>query len=242
MRQPTAGANVSPEAEGLSDDEVRAALEWLKFHNSSKETLDGMARYAIPSDNALGVAMRDIKTLGKRLGLNHPLAMALWDTGVYEARMLAAFVGDPAHLTSEQMDQWCASFDNWAYCDTLSFNLFDRSPYASDKVTVWSGLSGEFQKRAAFALLWSLALHDTTSCDDQFVEGLRLIEGAAGDQRNFVKKSVDMALRAIGTRNRPLNNEAIKTAERLAASSDPTRRWIGRHALTELTVPRLRGK
>jgi 3-methyladenine DNA glycosylase AlkD len=134
------------------DDEVQLALEWLKSH-SSKANLDGMARYAIPSDNALGVAMRDIKALGHKLGHNQELAAALWNTGVYEARMLASFVGDPAKLTPAQMDRWC--FDNWAFCDAMSFNLFDRTPHAWAKVMQWSSKRNEFEKRTAFALLWS---------------------------------------------------------------------------------------
>ncbi len=106
--------------------EVQSALEWLKDH-ATNATLDGMARYAIPSDHALGVPMKDVKALGKQLGPNQELAVALWDTGVYEARMLASFVGDPAQITAAQMDRWCRQFDNWAFCDAMCFNLFDRS-------------------------------------------------------------------------------------------------------------------
>ncbi len=118
-------------------DEVQSALKWLKSH-STKATLDGMARYAIASDKAYGVAMRDIKALGKKLGRNQKLAAALWDTDIYEARMLASFVGDPDEITALQMDRWCKDFDNWAFCDAMSFNLFDRTPYAWAKVTQWS--------------------------------------------------------------------------------------------------------
>ena len=145
-----------------------AALEWLRSH-STKATRDGMARYAIPSDNALGVAMKDIKSLGTKLGRNQELAAAFWETGVYEARMLCSFVGDPERLTSAQMDRWCKDFDNWAICDTMCFNLFDRTPHAWAKVAQWSARRGEFEKRTAFALLWSLALHDKSADDKQFV-------------------------------------------------------------------------
>ncbi len=211
-------------------EQVRDVLEWLKAH-ATQATLKGMARYAIPSDNALGVAMKDIKALGKRLGHDHELALELWGTGCYEARLLTSFVADPAELTAAQMDRWCDDFDNWAYCDTLSFNLFDRSPHAWAKVAQWSRKRGEFQKRTAFALLWSLALHDKHAEDARFLEGLRLIEHAADDDRNFVKKAVSMALRAIG-RRRPL--EAAAVASRLAASSTPSARWIGKDALRGL--------
>jgi 3-methyladenine DNA glycosylase AlkD len=216
------------------DDEVKAALALLK-KRSTRSTLEGMARYAIPSDNAYGVAMKDIKALGKELGTRHDLATALWDTGVYEARMLVSFVADPTLLTSTQMDRWCRDFDNWAICDAMCFNLFDRSPYRWKKVKQWSTSRKEFEKRTAFALLWSLSVHDKHAPDEQFIEGLALIEPAATDPRNFVKKAVNMALRAVGKRNRELNSAAVLVARRLSESDDSTARWIGKDALRELT-------
>jgi 3-methyladenine DNA glycosylase AlkD len=216
------------------DEQVRVALASLKSR-ATKATLEGMARYAIPSTNAYGVAMKDIKALGKTLGTNHALADALWATGVYEARMLASFVGDPAALTATQMDRWCRDFDNWALCDALSFNLFDRSPHAWSKVDAWSRRKNEFEKRTAFALLWSLTVHDKRAADERFLHGLGLIEREASDDRNFVKKAVNMALRAVGKRNRALHSAAIEVAERLAGSDDPTTKWVGKDALRELT-------
>src|SRR5688500_7307356 len=221
---------------GSLDAEVQSALAWLKSH-STKATLDGMVRYAIPSDNAYGVAMRDIKALGKTIGRNHALAIALWDTGVYEARMLTSFIADPEQLTAAQMDRWCKDFDNWAFCDAMSFNLFDRTPHAWAKVRQWSKKRNEFEKRTAFALLWSLTVHDKTAGDDAFLDGLAIIEREAEDERNFVKKAVNMALRAIGKRNRALNAAAVAVVRRLAASEDATARWIGKDALRELTSP-----
>ncbi|HWM89447.1 MAG TPA: DNA alkylation repair protein [Thermoanaerobaculia bacterium] len=218
------------------EDQVQAALTWLKSH-STKATLDGMARYAIPSDHAYGVAMKDIKALGKMLGRNHALAVALWATGVYEARMLTSFVADPEQLTPAQMDRWCKDFDNWAFCDAMSFNLFDRTPHAWAKVTQWSNSRNEFGKRTAFALLWSLTVHDKVAGDELFIQGLALIEREAGDERNFVKKAINMALRAIGKRNRALNSAALVVARRLASSEDATARWVGKDALRELTSP-----
>ena len=216
------------------ENQAQYALKWLKNH-STKATLEGMARYAIPSDHAYGVAMKDIKALGKTLGRNQALASALWDTGVYEARMLAPLVGDPAQLTSAQMDRWCRDFDNWAICDTMCFNLFDRTPQAWAKVKQWSSRRNEFEKRTAFALLWSLTVHDKTAADQPFIQGLVLIEREAGDERNFVKKAVNMALRAIGKRNRALNAAAVAVARRLADSKNATARWVGRDGLRELT-------
>ena len=139
------------------EDQVDFVIRWLERH-SSKGTLDGMVRYAIPSGHAYGVAMKDIKALGTRLGRNQPLAVALWNTGVYEARMLVSFVGDPTRLTAAQMERWCRDFDNWAFCDAMSFNLFDRTPHAWTKVAQWSRRRSEFEKRTAFALLWSLTV------------------------------------------------------------------------------------
>jgi len=218
------------------DDQVESALVWLKKH-STRATRDGMARYAIPSDNAYGVAMKDIKVLGKQLEKRNDLAIALWNTGVYEARMLTSFVADPALLTSTQMDRWCKDFDNWAICDAMCFNLFDRSPHRWAKVKQWSRSRKEFEKRTAFALLWSLSVHDKQAADEQFIDGLRLIERAASDERNFVKKAVNMALRAVGKRNQKLNSAAVLLARRLSDSDDQTARWVGRDALRELTSP-----
>jgi 3-methyladenine DNA glycosylase AlkD len=218
------------------DEEVQSALAWLKRHGTRKNR-EGMARYAIPSDNAFGVTMANIQVLAKRLGRNHELAAKLWDTGCYEARMLTAYIDEPARVTSAQMERWCRDFDNWAICDTLCFALFDRTPHAWAKVARWAGRRDEFVKRAAFALLWSLTVHDKVAKDEQFVQGLLLIERAADDERNFVKKAVNMALRAIGKRNLTLNAAAVAVARRLAASPEAAARWVGKDALRELTSP-----
>jgi 3-methyladenine DNA glycosylase AlkD len=215
-------------------DETEAVVASLK-RMATKGVRDGMARYGIPSDKAFGVSVGALKKLAKGLGRSHALAAALWDTGWYEARMLAAFVDNPAQVTPTQMDRWCRDFDNWAICDTACFHLFDRTPHAWDKVAQWSRCREEFIKRAAFALLWGLTVHDKQAADDRFTEGLRLIEGAATDDRNFVKKAVNMALRATGKRNRELKVAAVAVAERLAESPDAAARWVGKDALRELT-------
>lgn len=216
------------------EDDVEMAVAWLREHSTS-HTLEGMARYGIPSDTALGVAVSDIKALGTTLGRSHELAAALWETGIYEARMLTSFVDEPARVTPEQMDRWCRDFDSWAIVDTVCFHLFDRTPHAWAKVEQWSTLRDEFGRRASFALLACLALHDKTADNDEFLNGVRLIERAATDDRNFVKKGVNWALRAIGERNAVLNAEAVKVARRLAEMSDPTPRWIGKDALRKLS-------
>ena len=213
------------------------ALAWLRRHGS-KRTRDEMApRYGIHTSKAFGVTMANMKVLARRLGRNHDLAAALWDTGWYEARMVASFVDEPERVTPAQMDRWCRDFDNWGICDTVCFALFDRTPYAWHKVARWSGRRDEFVKRAAFALLWSLTVHDKHAGDEPFARGLLLVERAASDERHFVKKSVNMALRAIGKRNRALNAAAVTVARRLADSPQAAARWVGKDALRELTSP-----
>ena len=214
-------------------DSVVARLKRL----GTKKQRDAMSRYAIPSDNAFGVSVGKIRDMGKQLGRNHDLAQALWDTGWYEARMLAAFVDDPAQVTPAQMDRWCRDFDNWAIVDTLCFHLFDRTPHAFAKVKAWSNRRNEFERRAAFALLASLGVHDKTASDESFAKCLPLIERAATDERNFVKKGVSWALRVIGRRSNDLNRSAVALSKRLCASEEPAARWVGRDALKELTSP-----
>jgi len=216
--------------------EAESAVEWLK-RRGTKAGRDGMARYNLPSDRALGVAMRDVQALAKRLGRDHDLALALWDTGWYEARLLAAYVDEPERVTAAQMDRWCRDFDNWGVCDTVCFVLFDRTPFAWQKVEKWASRREEFIKRAAFALLWSLTVHDKAASDAQFERGLTLVEREAPDDRNLVKKAVNMALRAVGKRNRPLNTASIAVARRLAASRQSAAAWVGKDALRELTSP-----
>ncbi len=209
-------------------------MAWLEAHATAR-TRAGLARYGIvTADRVLGVSMADTLRLGALLGRDHALADALWRTGVFDARMLVAFVAEPAALTAAQMERWCRQTDNWAYCDTLSFHLFDRTPHAWPKVDAWSRHQGEFVKRTAFALLWSLALHDKGRDEAPFLRGLRLIEREAGDARHFVMKAVNMALRAVGRRGPRLHVEAVAAARRLAASDAAAPRWVGRDALRTL--------
>ena len=194
-----------------------------------------MARYAIVSDKVFGVSVSTIRQMARKLGRSHPLAAALWETGWYEARMLATFVDVPAEVTPGQMDRWAEDFDNWAICDTACFHLFDRTPYAFAKIAKWSRRKEEFVKRVGFALLASMALHDKKAADAPFVRCFPLIERAATDERNFVKKGVSWALRGIGHRNAGLKRAAMQLAERLSKSEDSTARWIGRDTLRDLT-------
>ncbi|MEO8192914.1 MAG: DNA alkylation repair protein [Gemmatimonadales bacterium] len=203
----------------------------------TKRNREGMARYGIVAPKVFGVSVASLRDLGKRLGRDHELALALWKTGWYEARMLTAFVDDPKLVTAAQMDSWTRDFDNWAICDTLCFHLFDRTPHAWRKIEQWSKRRDEFVKRAAFALLATVALHDKRAADQPFVRSLALIERAATDDRNFVKRGVSWALRTIGRRNQALNKAAIETSRRLAESSNATERWVGKDALKDITRP-----
>lgn len=213
--------------------EVLDALE----RDGTKAQRDGMARYGIPVGNAYGVSVADLHVHAKRLGRDHALSEALWDTGRYEARLLAAFTGEPELVTATQMDRWAKAFDSWAVCDTVCLHLFDRAPHAWRKVAPWCRSRGEFVRRAGFALLAALAIHDKAAGDEAYLEALPLVEEAADDDRNFVRKGVNWALRSVGQRNVALHTAAIAVAERLAAREGPAARWIGKDALRDLRRP-----
>jgi 3-methyladenine DNA glycosylase AlkD len=215
--------------------EVREVLDWLE-RRGTRANREGMARYAIGADKAVGVSVGDLRELGKKIGRNHELALKLWPTDVYEARMLTPFIADPARVTPALMDRWVKDFDSWAITDALCFHLFDKTPHAWSKITQWSRRKPEFEKRAAFALLASVALHDKQAPDAPFLAGLKLIERAAADDRNFVKKGVNWALRGIGKRNQKLRVAAMRVAKRLAASDSSAARWVGKDAVRELSA------
>jgi 3-methyladenine DNA glycosylase AlkD len=223
-------------------ERVTDALAWLERRGSKRVRDDMRFRYGITAPKAYGVPVGTIQQLGKQLGRDHDLALALWGTGWYEARMLCAFMDQPERVTPAQMDRWARDFDNWGICDTVCFHLFDRTPHAWKKVGPWSRRREEFVKRAGFALLAGLALHDKKADDEAFLAGLALIEPAAEDGRNFVKKGVSWALRVIGRRNRALNVACLETARRLAGSDQPAAQWIGRLAVKELASPAVRRK
>ncbi len=234
--KPKHTADKSTSKEDL-EKEVQAILTSLK-RRSSKRTRDEMGpRYGVFTDKAFGVKVADIQQVARKVGRNHELALALWKTGWYEARMLTAFIEELEFVTAAQMDRWCKDFDNWGICDTLCFHLFDRTSYAFAKVVQWSKSREEFVKRGAFALLACLALHDKQASDEQFRQCLPLIERAASDERNFVKKGVSWGLRLVGRRNIALNREAVELSKRLAVSDEPAARWIGKAALKELNNP-----
>ena len=216
--------------------DAATAVAWLKAHGSQKFR-DGLARYGLPAEQAFGLPVATIKAYGKTLGRDHGLAQALWKSGWTDARMLAAFVGDPARVTPAEMDAWCRDFDSWGIVDTVCFTLWDRSPHAWTKAKQWTKRKPEFEKRAGFVLMACLAAHDKAAADAKFMPFLTLIEKGASDERNFVKKGISWALRHIGHRSAKLHAAAIKTATRLAKSEDATERWVGKDALRDLTRP-----
>ncbi|CAG1018241.1 hypothetical protein BURC_02992 [Burkholderiaceae bacterium] len=209
------------------------ALRLLKEQSRPAE-LDGMARFGMAVDRRLGVSVPALRRIGKQLGRDHALAMELWDTGIPDAQILASLVAEPQRFNARQMDAWAKSMRSWDVCDGACLNAFADSPLAWDKVAAWTGQRDEFVRRAGFALLAVLAVHDKEAPDSRFVDALRLIEAAAGDERNFVKKAVNWALRGIGKRNAALNAAAIACAERLQQIDSRAARWIAADALREL--------
>jgi 3-methyladenine DNA glycosylase AlkD len=201
---------------------------------ASEKVRNGMARFGLPNDKALGVSVADIQRIARRCGRSQELAEALWRTGIYEARMLAAFVGEPAALTPALMNRWCRDFDNWAVVDTLCFKLFDQGPHAWGRIEAWAKLQGEFQRRAGFVLLACVAAHAEDVPGRRFFRYLPLLEwGATTDSRNFVRKGVSWALRMVGRRSPALCRECTTLARRLAASHSASARWISNQALKE---------
>lgn len=219
-----------PVATDLRCAQAVAALR----QRASAATRAGMTRYGIPNDKAFGVAMRDVQAVARQFGRDHALAEALWQTDLYDARMLACYVAEPAQVSAAQMERWVRDVDNWAHCDTVCFAVWDRTPHAWTKVRQWSTRKDEFVRRAAFALLASLTVHDKKAADDAYLDGLERIEAAAADERHFVKKAVNWALRSIGKRNLRLHAAAVTVAQRLAASDAAAPRWVGKDALREL--------
>ena len=219
----------------LEKPDVNAVLSALEKLSNKRIRDELMPHYGINAKKAFGIGMASIHELARKLGRNHELALSLWQTGWYEARLLAAFVDEPSQVTAAQMDQWCRDFDNWGIVDTVCFKLFDKTPFAFAKVTQWSKRKAEFEKRAAFALLASLSVHDKKAPTEAFSRCLPLIEKAASDNRNFVKKGVSWSLRTVGRRNVELHHEAVELSRRLATSVIASERWIGKTALKELT-------
>ncbi len=202
----------------------------------------GMARYGISTEGTLGVPVPVLRNLARQIGRNHALALELWASGLHEAHLLAAFIDDPKEVTEAQMEAWVLDIDSWDVCDQLCGNLFDRTPFAYTKAAEWSRRPEEFVKRAGFVLMTQLAVHDKKAPDGLFLEFLPIIEEQADDDRNFVRKAVNWALRQIGKRNASLNRYAIASAHRLSERESRAAKWIARDALKELESPAVQGR
>jgi 3-methyladenine DNA glycosylase AlkD len=198
------------------------------------DQLAGMARYGISTEGRLGVKVPDMRKIAKEAGKDHTLALELWKTGIPEAQIVAALVGEPEKLSDAQMEDWVRDFNSWDVCDQVCMNLFDKSPLALKKINDWARGEEEFVKRAAYALIACLAWHDKEAEDETFIKLFPVIKRGATDERNYVKKSVNWALRHIGKRNSPLNRAAIDVAEEIKHMDSKAARWIASDALREL--------
>ena len=196
--------------------------------------LEGMAKYGMTIEKRLGVSVPDMRKLAKELGRDHKLALNLWRTGIAEARILAGMVGDPDKLTEEQMEEWVKDINSWDVCDQVCMNLFEKNRLAWKKIVDWSEREEEFVKRTAFSLIACLAWHDKKASDEKFIGLLPVITRAATDERNFVKKAVNWALRNIGKRNLNLNRAAIDAAKEIQCLDSKAARWIAADAIREL--------
>jgi 3-methyladenine DNA glycosylase AlkD len=195
---------------------------------------EGMLRYAVANESALGVPTPTLRKLAREIGRDQALAEQLWRTEVFEARALAALIGEPAKVTEGLMERWTKDFDSWAICDGCCLSLFAETPLAHRKALEWTQREEEFVKRAGFSLMAVLAVHDKTAGDAKFLKFLPAIKRQSRDGRNFVKKAVNWALRQIGKRNPCLNAAAIETAEQIRKIDSPSARWIAADALREL--------
>lgn len=221
---------VSMRQKGMS----RRVLERLKGL-ADPRLVTTMAAFGLPTRNALGVSTPVLRNMAREIGRNHQLAQDLWTSGIHEARILAALIDRPEMVSEKQMERWLRDFDSWGICDCCCANLFDKTPFAYRKAAEWSRRKEEYSKRAAFALMAALAVHDRNAEDGRFLSFLPIIKREARDGRNFVKKAVNWALRQIGKRSVRLNRAAVRTAREIRKLDAPSAKWIASDALRELT-------
>ena len=220
---------------------VEHIIAELKSRGSTK-AVNGMARFGIQTGKAFGVSIPQLRDLAKRTGTDHDLAQKLWKTGIHEARILASMIDDPAKVSEDQMESWAADFDSWDVVDGCCGNLFDKTEFAIRKAHEWSKRKKEYTKRAGFVLMAEMAVHDKKASDKTFLGFLPAIVRESSDERNFVKKAVNWALRQIGKRNAILNVAAIKTSIDIRDSDSKSAKWIAADALRELTSASVRKK
>ena len=211
-------------------EQIISELESL----SNPEDIEGRVRFGIRSNKAYGVRMPELRRIAKKAGKNHELAEKLWEYGYSETRIMASLIEDYKLVTEEQMEKWVVEFDSWDVCDQCCMNLFRKTPFAYKKVFEWSMRDEEFVKRSAFTLIATLAVHDKKTDDSKFEELFTIIVREVHDERNFVKKAVNWALRQIGKRNFNLNKKAIEVAEKIDKMNSKSAKWIAKDALREL--------
>lgn len=219
------------EKENMAYNDVIEKLESL----SDGKAIEGMARFAITPEKTYGVSIPNLRRIAKEIGKDHALALQLWKPDIRETRILACMIDEPHMVTEEQMEQWVMDFDYWEICDQCCMNLFEKKTFAYQKAVEWSSRDEEFVKRAGFVLMARLAVSDKKAEDKEFEMFLPMIVREASDNRNFVKKAVNWALRQIGKRNHNLNRKAIKTANDIQKIDSKSARWIASDAIRELT-------
>jgi len=219
-------------------DEIIKKMKSLE----NPENVKGMARYGINPENNLGLSVSTVRSIAKEIGKDHDLALKLWESGIHDARMLAAHIDEPEKVTEKQMEKWVKDFNSWDVCDNCCGHLFDKTRFCFNKAIEWSNRKEEFVKRAGFALIAWSATHDKKSEDKKFEELLKFIKKEVKDERNYVKKAVNWALRNIGKRNLNLNKKAIKTAREIQKIDSKTARWIANDAIRELTSEKVQNR
>jgi 3-methyladenine DNA glycosylase AlkD len=217
-------------------EEVIRKLKRMK----DPRAIEGMARYGIVGKGRLGISIPALRNMAREIGKDHGLALKLWRSGIPDARILAALVDEPSRVTERQMERWVKDFDSWDVCDQVCSNLFDRTAFAASRAFEWGGREEEFVKRAGFVLMAAMAVHDKGAGDRIFKRFLPIIKRESTDERNFVKKAVNWALRQIGKRNLALNREAVRLAGEIRKIDSRAARWIASDAIRELTSPRVR--
>lgn len=209
---------------------------------ANPKNVEGMERFGINPKNTLGVSIPVLRRLAGEIKKEyktqsqkrHKLAQELWDSEIHEARLLAGFIDDNQSVTEKQMEEWVKDFDSWDICDQICSNLFDKTRQAYKKAKEWAARDEEFIKRAGFVLMATLSVHDKKAEDNDFLQFFPLIEQKSTDERNFVRKAVNWALRQIGKRNERLRKEAIKLAQSIKGIDSKSARWIANDALREL--------
>ncbi len=202
---------------------------------SNPKAVEGMARYGINPQNTYGVSIPNLRKIARETGINHALAQELWASGIHEARILASMIDDPSMATEEQLESWVKDFDSWDVCDQCCMNLFEKTGFAYRKAVEWSESDEEFVKRAGFVLMARLAVSDKNADDEIFETFFPIIKREASDNRNYVKKAVNWALRQIGKRNINLNKKAILIAGEIQKMDSRSAKWIASDAIRELT-------